>query len=137
MFQYIEEVIQPGLSTTNTAPSNSLLLGWAADGFPILYRFAPDGFGNLALLAPSYQLKYGNRPGDGIIEPCGSYNGRYTNDYEYVECSGDLDECNGIERTITLATPQGTETFDYFYLVTDSFPQIGRCFSGTPDNSFR
>lgn len=136
MFQYIEQVIQPGLSTTAIPPADPLLLGWAADGFPILYRFAPDAMGNLTLLQPSYQLKLGNRPGNGISEPCGSYNGRYTRDYEYVECSGDLDECNGIERTITLTTPIGLETFDYFYVVTDSFPEIGRCFSGTPDQSF-
>lgn len=137
MFQYVEEIIQSGLSTTTTPPAGPVLLGWAADGYPIIYRFGPDDFGGLVLLQPSYQLKYGNRPGDGISAPCGSYNGRYTNDYEYIECSGDLDECNGIQRTITLSTPQGVETFDYFYVITDAFPQISRCFSGTPDDSFK
>lgn len=136
MFQYVEEVVQPGISTTSTPPSDPILIGWAADGFPIIYRFGPDENGDLELLKPSYQLKYGNRPGDGVSEPCGSYNGRYTKDYEYISCSGDLDECNGIERSITITTAQGTETFDYFYMVTDDFPQVGRCFSGTSDNSF-
>ncbi len=136
MFQYVEETIQAGISTTTTPPSAPIHIGWAADGYPILYRFGPDASGNLALLQPSYQLRYGNRPGDGVTAPCGSYNGRYTNDYEYIACSGDLDECNGVARTITITTAQGVETFDYFYVITDNFPQIGRCLSGTPDSSF-
>lgn len=137
MFQYIEEVVAPGLSTTDTPPNDPVQVGWAADGYPIVYRFGPDANGDMTLLKPSFQLKYGNRPGDGISEPCGSYNGKYTNDYRYVDCSGDLDECNGIQRSITLTTAQGIETFDYFYVVTAEFPQIGRCFSGIPDESFR
>ncbi|NQZ75338.1 MAG: YHYH protein, partial [Ekhidna sp.] len=50
---------------------------------------------------------------------------------------GDLDECNGIERSITLTTASGqTETFNYFYVITEEFPVIGRCLSGTPDQDF-
>lgn len=134
-FQYVEG-IQAGISTTNTPPASSIQIGWAGDGFPILYRFGPDENGDMKELLPSYQLKYGNRPGDGISEPCGSYNGKYTKDYEYIASVGDLDECNGIARTITLTTAQGSETFSYFYVVTSGFPQIPRCFSGTPDAAF-
>ncbi len=137
MFQYVEEIIQAGLSTQTTPPAEAVQVGWAADGFPILYRFGPDEDGNLALLQSSYELKFGNRPGDGITAPCGSYNGRYTNDYRYVDCSGDLDECNGVEREITLETITGPQTFPYFYVITDDFPQIPRCFSGAPDASFK
>ncbi len=136
MFQYVEEVIEAGISTTTTPPAEPIFIGWAADGFPIVYRFGPDASGTMKLLQPSYQLKYGNRPGDGVTAPCGSYNGRYTNDYRYVDCSGDLDECNGIEQSITLTTDQGQETFSYYYVITDAFPQIGRCFSGIPNDSF-
>ncbi len=136
MFQFVEEVIEPGISTTTVAPSEPILIGWAADGFPIVYRFGPDENGIIKLLKSSYQLKYGNRPGNGITAPCGSYNGKYTNDYKYYECSGDLDECNGVQRNITVTTTQGEESFDYFYVITDDFPQIPRCFSGTPDPSF-
>lgn len=136
MFEYLEN-IQSGISTTTTPPSGPIHIGWAADGFPVFYRFGPDGVGGLKLLTPSYRLKYGNRPGDGITAPCGSYNGKYTNDYEFVDCLGDLDQCNGIARNITINTDQGIETFDYFYVVTDQFPQISRCFMGTPDPSFR
>lgn len=136
MFQYIEEAIQSGLSTTSTPPSDPVQIGWAADGYPILYRFGPDGSGNLTLLQPSFRLKSGERPGDGISAPCGEYNGKYTNDYEYVNGIGDLDECNGIQRNITLNTSNGPQTFDYFYVITDAFPQISRCHSGTPNASF-
>ena len=135
MFEYVEK-IQPGIAATTTPPDAPLHIGWAADGFPILYRFGPDANGNLALLQPSYQFKMGERPGDGITAPCGPYNGKYTNDYEYVASSGDLDECNGVDRTITLTTATGEETFSHFYIITDSFPQIPRCVVGTPGNGF-
>lgn len=135
MFEYAE-TISPGLTTITTPPAEPVQVGWASDGFPILYRFGPDGVGGLSLLQPSFQLKSGDRPGDGITAPCGPYNGKYTNDYEYVPGSGDLDECNGVQRTINLQTQHGQETFDYFYVVTDSFPQISRCMVGTPDLTF-
>lgn len=135
MFEYAEN-IQPGISTTTNPPAQPLHIGWAADGYPILYRFGPDANGDLSLLQPGYQLKSGDRPGDGVTAPCGPYNGKYTNDYEYVAGVGDLDECNGISQSITVNTACGPSTFDYFYVITDNFPQIGRCHIGTPDASF-
>lgn len=134
MFAYVETV-QTGLSS-GTVPDEPVQIGWASDGFPVLYLYAPDADGNLKKMTPSYQLKAGNRPGDGITEPCGPYNGKYTVDYEYVAGTGDLDACNGMERTITLTTAQGEETFEYFYVITETFPQISRCLTGTPDPSF-
>lgn len=135
MFEYVE-TIESGISSTTTPPASPVQIGWASDGFPILYRFGPDGAGALSELSPSYQLKPGDRPGDGTTAPCGPYNGKYTNDYEYVSGTGDLDECNGIERLLTLNTAQGQETFSYFYVVTAAFPQIGRCLQGENDVSF-
>lgn len=135
-FQYIEEIIQANLSTTNTPPAEPVQIGWAADGFPVLYRFGPDANGSMTELSPSYQLKAGNRPGDGISAPCGSYNGKYTNDYEYISGSGDLDECNGVDRMITLTTAQGPETFSHFYIISATFPQIPRCLVGAPSSTF-
>ena len=135
MFAYVETLF-PAISTTTNPPLSPLQVGWASDGYPVLYRFGPDQNGDMKLLQPGYQLKSGDRPGDGITAPCGPYNGKYTNDYEYIPGLGDLDECNGIARNITLITPSGSEQFDYFYVVTDSFPQIGRCLVGTPDISF-
>jgi len=135
MFEYAEQ-IQSGISTTSTPPANAIQIGWAADGYPVLYRFAPDAVGTLSLLQPSYQIKSGDRPGDGVNSPCGPYNGKYTNDYEYVAGSGDLDECNGMTRDITLNTVCGPQTFDYFYVITDGFPQIPRCHVGEPNSTF-
>ncbi|OJJ21304.1 hypothetical protein BKI52_12130 [marine bacterium AO1-C] len=133
----LAEKLSPGI-TTGTAPSAPILIGWAADGFPILYRYAPMANGNgVELLTSSWSLKEGERTGDGVSEPCGTYNGKYTNDYQYVSGSGNLDECNGISRTLTIQTPSGsTETFSYFYVMTEAFPVIPRCWSGTPDSDF-
>jgi hypothetical protein len=109
-------------------------VGWAADGFPIYdhhgYSKAGDPKSELTELKSSYRVRKGNRPGlpDG---PGGAYDGVYTQDYEYVEGSGDLDECNG--RTgVTPEFPGGT----YYYVITDGFPYISRLFRGTPDESF-
>jgi hypothetical protein len=135
MYEYVEELEQ-GISTLNTPPAEVLQVGWAADGFPVLYRFGPDKEGNIKEMFPSFQLKSGLRPGDGISAPCGSYSGKYTNDFGYVAGKGDLDECNGIEASITLTTAQGEEIFDYYYVVTQDFPQISRCIKGNFNDSF-
>ena len=39
----------------------------------------------------SWRLKKGKRN----VEPFGKHNGAFKEDYEFVEGSGDLDECNG------------------------------------------
>jgi arylsulfatase A-like enzyme len=135
MFEYVEE-LKTDISTTNTIPTEVLQVGWASDGFPILYRFGPDKEGNMKEMFPSFQLKSGLRPGDGISAPCGSYSGKYTNDFGYVAGKGDLDECNGIEASITLNTAQGEETFEYYYVITQDFPQISRCMKGNFNDSF-
>lgn len=129
---YADQLLD-GIGTGNTTPNEPVQIGWAADGFPILYKFGPDASGNIKKLSSSYQLKSGDRPGDGITEPCGAYNGKYTNDFEFSSGMGDLDECNGVERSITL----NGETFSYFYVITDDFPVISRCMVGAPDRSFR
>ena len=124
--------IEDGLGDGTFTPNSAIQIGWAADGFPILYKYGPDASGNVRILESSYRLKSGDRPGDGNTEPCGPYNGKYTNDYEYVANAGDLDECNGVDRSITIAG----ETFNYFYVITDTFPVVSRCFVGSPDSSF-
>ncbi len=134
MFSYLENEVA-GI-TSATSVTDIMQVGWAADGFPILYKFGPDATGTIKRLAPSYQLKAGDRPGDGTTEPCGPYTGKYTNDYEYINGLGDLDECNGIQQSITLTTAQGTETFDYFYVISSTFPQVPRCLMGNVSPTF-
>ena len=80
----------------------------------------------------SYRLKSGSRPGDGSSAPCGEYDGVYSNDFEYVSGLGDLDACNG-RVGVTPDYPDGT----YYYVITNDFPYIPRCFMGTPSNDFR
>ncbi len=135
MFGYVEG-LKEGISTLNSPPTDVLQVGWAADGFPILYRFGPDKDGNMKEMSPSFQLKSGLRPGDGSSAPCGAYSGKYTNDFEYIGGKGDLDECNGIEAPVILNTAQGEETFEYYYVVTQDFPQISRCMKGNFNDSF-
>ncbi len=115
--------------------SKMVQCGWAADGFPVYYKYAytnaDDTSSAVRELKSSYQLKAGERPGDGISAPCGTYNGKYEQDYEYIAGAGDLDACNG--RTgVTPEFPAGT----YYYVVTTDFPLIPRCFSGAPHPSF-
>ena len=136
MFEYVEQ-LRSGISTTRDIPSEPLQVGWSSDGFPIMYRFGPDKDGNIRELAPSFQLKSGLRPGDGVSEPCGAYTGKYSADYAYICGKGDLDQCNGIEAPITLTTALGTETFEYYYVVTSDYPQIGRCMVGNFSDDFR
>jgi len=90
-------------------------LGYAADGFPIYYK---------------YGYTEGERPGDGETAPDGCYDGTYSQDYEFVGGTG-LDECNGR----TGRTPESER--EYYYLITDNWPSAPICFSGTPDTSFR
>ena len=126
--KYIEDL--------NVSGNEMVLIGWAADGFPVYYSFgyssANDHSSEINALSSSYRLKSGNRPGDGVSAPCGEYNGKYVQDYEYVEGLGDLDEANG--RTgVTPEFPNGT----YYYVVTDEFPGIPRYLVGTPSNDFK
>lgn len=99
------------------------VIGFAADGFPI---FGPyfDANGVIRRATSSYSLRVGSRP-NGADEPGGSYDGTFRDDYEYIAGQGDLDECNGM-----------TVAGQYGYYVTDSFPYVVGCFSGTPDPSF-
>lgn len=108
-----------------------LLVGWAADGFPIYTSYAHGIATNagspLKKMQSSWQLKKGVRSGG----PGGNHDGRFTADYEFVSGSGDLDECNG-RFGITPEFPLGT----YYYCITEEFPQLARSWRGTPDGSF-
>jgi hypothetical protein len=108
-----------------------LLLGYAADGFPVYGPFGPSDPARadspLVALRPSYRLKPGPRPGG----PGGPHDGTFVQDYEYVAGLGDLDECNGVSG----ATPEYPDGI-YHYHITEQFPFIPRFYRGTPDPSF-
>jgi hypothetical protein len=103
------------------ATEPSAVIGFAADGFPIFGSFIADGDA-VRLARSSYQLKSGPRSGG----PGGRYDGTFIDDWEYVAGSGDLDQCNGMM--------QGGV---YGYVVTESYPHVMACFTGTPDPSFQ
>ena len=103
------------------------LIGWAADGFPIYGRHghsdADDVESDLKAMTGSYQIV---ENAEGVRPSIETYAlGTFTQDWQYVEGSGDLDECNG--RTgVTPEFPNGI----YHYFATDSYPYIPRCVKG-------
>ena len=118
------------------------LVGWASDGFPVYARYGyadpENSQSQLKALTTSYRLKSQpdkNRP-NTLTAILGGPNansninkpipmGAFTQDYEYVEGLGDLDECNGIFG-VTPEFPDGI----YYYAVTDDFPFFTRCLKG-------
>lgn len=119
------------IQNLTTGRPQMVLLGWAADGFPIYgqwgYSDPADPQSGLTLLASSYAVKQGTRSGG----PGGAYDGTFVEDYEYVAGLGNLDEANGSFGP-TPEFPDGI----YHYHITDAFPFIPRLFKGTPDASF-
>jgi len=113
-----------------SAKEHSPQIGWAADGYPV-YALTGDLGDGVKMLTSSYRLKEGVRPG-GSNNPDGKYDGTFNQDWEYVKGAGDLDECNG---TITYSNdfPQGS----YAYFSTKDHPFLSRCWTGTPNRSFR
>lgn len=101
--------------------TSSPVVGFAADGFPIFGSYISDE-GTIRKAKSSYQLKSGSRNGG----PGGSYDGTFIDDWVYVAGSGDLDACNGME-----------QNGSYGYVVTETYPHVLGCFTGTPDASFR
>ena len=118
------------------------LIGWASDGFPVYARYGytnpEDSQSQLKALTTSYRLKSQadeNRPNtltailggpnatNNINKPIPM--GAFTQDYEYVEGLGDLDECNG-RFGATPEFPNGI----YYYVVSDDFPFFTRCLKG-------
>ncbi|WP_111980228.1 YHYH protein [Algibacillus agarilyticus] len=114
----------PNAFYTSDDLTESPVIGFAADGFPI---FGPNFNDNgvIRKAKPSYELKAGSRPA-GNGEPGGTYDGTFRDDWQYTAGLGDLDACNGM-------TLNGV----YGYYITDSYPYIIGCYTGTPDESFR
>ncbi len=98
-------------------------VGFAKDGFPIYYSKS-------GAYKPSYVTQ--SEPREGI--DCNYKNphqslhydlegttpdGVFVSDWIYQEGAGDLDECNGI-----------TINGNYLYLLTDTYPYVGRCLMG-------
>jgi len=103
------------------------LVAYADDGFPIYARYGytvpADSRSAIKAMTGSWQKKPTPDPGRPSVSifPMGTF----TQDYQYVAGSGDLDECNG--RTgVTPEYPNGT----YHYYITETYPYIQRCVKG-------
>jgi len=115
----------PNAMFSDDTASESPLVGFAADGFPIFGSWFNDG-SVIRKAQSSYRLKNGSRiPVGNYATPSGNYNGTYRQDYEYVAGFGDLDECNGMQ-------VNGV----YGYFITENFPYIMGCLRGAIDPSF-
>jgi hypothetical protein len=108
------------------------LVGFALDGFPVYARYGystpMDATSAVKVIKGSYQLK--STPDPGRPSTATYPMGAFTEDYEYVAGSGDLDECNG-RTDVTPEYPKGT----YHYYITDTYPFIQRCVMGTASSS--
>ncbi len=110
----------------NPSAEGSPVIGFAADGFPIYgsYFFDIDT-GSVRKAVSGYTVKAGSRSLEGTaVTPPGDYSGMYNQDWEWTD-AGDLDACNGM-----------VVDGQYGYYVTDSYPWVLACLSGTPDDSF-
>jgi hypothetical protein len=103
------------------------LIGWAADGFPVYARYGYsdplDATSEIIEIEGSYQLTTqvsASRPSTDLYAL-----GTFSQDWEYVEGSGDLDECNG-RFGVTPEFPEGI----FHYFATDTYPYFQRCISG-------
>ena len=118
---YLKEVF-------NASSSKMTLIGWAMDGFPMYARYgystATNASSVLKVMKGSYVLK--TTPDSGRLSVADAPMGTFTQDYQYVAGSGDLDECNG-RTDVTPEFPNGI----YHYYLTDSYPYIPRCLKGT------
>ncbi|MFN3199482.1 MAG: YHYH protein [Bradymonadia bacterium] len=116
------EALNPDYETSMT------LVGWATDGFPIYSMMGhsdpEDGGSAVEEMQSSWrtiETPQANRPS---IEDFPL--GHFESDWEYVEGSGDLDECNG-RFAVTPEFPDGI----YHYYITATYPFVQRCVKGT------
>ncbi|MGQ7847334.1 YHYH protein [Granulosicoccus sp. 3-233] len=109
----------------NPGSDGSPVIGFAADGFPIYGSYFHDeNSGQVRKAISGYTLKPGSRGERSDTNPGGDHDGTYNDDWEFTN-SGDLDECNGM-----------SINGQYGYYVTDTYPWVIKCFTGTPHASF-
>lgn len=108
-------------------PDRMTLIGWASDGFPIYARYGYSDPTNAAsaivVMEGSYELVQTVSDSRPPLETVPL--GVFSQDWEYVEGSGDLDECNG-RVGVTPEFPSGI----YHYFATDDYPYLHRCVTG-------
>ena len=126
--EYHYHGIPEGFVSLRGGDSSSItLIAWAADGFPIYARYgysdANDASSAITAMTGSYQLLSNPPASRPSIDSYAM--GTFKEDWEYVQGSGDLDECNG-RVGVTPEFPNGI----YHYYATDSYPYFQRCVKG-------
>ena len=123
--------IPNGLISTLDRSKGMILVGYAADGFPVYSEYGyinpMNADSEFVKVKPGYTLKPGQRPNG----PLGDYDGTFVEDFIHNKSTGDLDENNG-RFGVTPEYPEGI----YHYYLTGSYPFIPRSYKGTPDPSF-
>ena len=117
-----------------TPTGHSPILGFAFDGFPIYGPYAwsnQDGTGEITRMRSSFRLRERDQFGE---QARGTPDGRFVEDFEYVDGLGDLDVNNG-RFCVTPEFPKGT--YAYFMTLdevgTPAFPYImGPRYHGSP-----
>jgi hypothetical protein len=112
-------------------PNRMVFVGFAADGFPIYWRWGhlvpDDPESPLVELHSGYGLRTGSRGGG----PGGRYDGTFVEDHVYEGGRGRLDPLNG-RIGVTPEWPSGI----FHYILTSTFPWVPRFFRGQPHPSF-
>ena len=122
--------------------NSMVLVGWAADGFPIYGRYgyvdplsASSGIkvmeGSYELLDLVYLEGQGRPSSDSSRSLASLPLGTFVEDWTYASGTGDLDACNG-RYGVTPHFPDGI----YHYYVTDDYPYIQRCLKGSQELEF-
>jgi hypothetical protein len=97
-----------------------LVVGWAADGYPILAPVVCTDAGCTATKTVKSSWKL------NLTTYTTANRGPAWDIHSYVDGLGDLDQCNGLPITDT------SSPYDYAYYVTDTFPYFMGCYHGTP-----
>ena len=100
------------LKTASNVDIKEYLVGYAPDGFKIMYKLSESS---------SWRLKEGLRS----TAPGGKFDGNFEKDFEYKANSGSLDECNGKKINGV-----------YTYFATDTYPFFPRCFKGAVNKNY-
>ena len=102
-----------GIAKVLVNNSNDSLVGYAGDGFEVHYVGKKVSSG--------WALKKGQRENG----PIGSFDGTYNEDYEFIQNSKNLDQCNG-----------GQLNSNYVYFITEEYPFVPRCLKGKVSSDF-
>jgi hypothetical protein len=131
-------------------PDGTMIVGYSADGFPIIDFRLRDAVRRPVELVSGYRLRHGPRVSVPFSDPAqvpeGDFDGLFVQDYVYDPPSQHdaadgprriaLDHRNGIVLGEGLPSLPGYPPAHYCYALTPDWPHIPRVFAFRPDPSF-